>query len=135
MGTLIFFSFLAAVILVPVYLRFRDRTQMYDILRQAYAQGQAVPPEIIQALQQPVRTKSGPDSDFRRGLTLSVVGLGVCGIGVMFYYGLWDASPVGAAITAAGIAGVGAIPGLLGLAFLALAWWGHRTAASQNVAG
>jgi hypothetical protein len=134
METLIFFSFLAAVILVPVYLRSRDRTQMYETLRQAFEHGQAAPPELIQALQNPVRPRSTPDHDFRRGLTLSVIGLGVCGIGVMFYYGLWDASPMGAEITAASIAGVGVIPTLLGLAFLALAWWGHRTANGQTEA-
>ncbi len=135
METLTFFSFLAAVILVPVYLRSRDRTHMYETLRQAYEHGQPAPPELIQALQNPVRPKSTPDHDFRRGLTLSVVGLGVCGIGAMFYFGLWDASPVAAAITGASIGGIGVIPMLLGLAFLALAWWGHRTASSQTEAG
>ena len=135
METLIFFSFLAAVILVPVYLRSRDRTQMYETLRQAYEHGQAAPPELIQALQNPVRPKSTPDHDFRRGLTLTVVGLGLCGIGVMFYFGLWDASPVAAAITGASIGGVGVIPMLLGMAFLALAWWGHRAEDGQAKAG
>ena len=133
METLIFFSFLAAVILVPIYLRSRDRTHMYDTLRQAYEHGQPVPPELIQALQHPVRPRRGPDGDFRRGLILSIVGLGLCGVAAAFYFGLWDASPVGAAITAASIASVGVIPTLLGLAFLALAWWGHgRQAAASN---
>jgi len=129
--TLIFFSFLAAVILVPIYLRSRDRARMYDTLREAYQQGQPVPPELVSALQQPVRAKVGADTDFRRGVMFSVVGLGVCLVGGALYYGLWAASPVAAAITGASIVGVGAIPGLLGVAFLALAWWGHRTAETR----
>ena len=132
METLIFFSFLAAVILVPVYLRSRDRAHMYETLRQAYANGQPVPPELIQTLQHPVRPKAGPDSDFRRGVMLSVIGLGVCLVGLGFYYGLWAVSPVAAAITFASIAGVGAIPTLLGGAFLTLAWWAHRQPAAQS---
>ena len=126
METLVFFSFLAAVILVPIYLRSRDRIHMYDTLRQAYEHGQPVPPELIRALQCPARPRIGPDRDFRRGLMLAIIGLGVCGLGAAFYYGLWDASPIAAAITGASVAGVGAIPALLGLAFLGLAWWGHR---------
>ena len=135
METLIFISFLAAVILVPVYLRSRDRSHMYDTLRQAYEHGQPVPPELIQALQHPMRPKSGPDGDFRRGLILSIVGLGLCGVGAAFYYGLWDASPEGAAITAASIASIGVIPTLLGLAFLLLAWWGHNRQLALSKAG
>ena len=135
METLNFFSFLAAVILVPIYLRSRDRTHMFDTLRQAYEHGQPVPPELIQALQNPVRPVVGPDRDFRRGLTLSIVGMGLCGLGAALYYGLWDASPIGAAITGASVAGVGGIPMLLGFAFLGLAWWGHRSEAGASKAG
>jgi len=135
METLIFFSFLAAVILAPIYLRSRDRTHMFETLRQAYAHGQPVPPELIQALQCPVRPRIGPDRDFRRGLVLFIVGLGVCGLGAGFYYGLWEDSHTAAAITGATIAGLGAIPAMLGAAFLALAWWGHRAEAGASKAG
>jgi hypothetical protein len=135
METLIFFSFLAAVILVPVYLRSRDRTNMHETLRLAYQHGQPVPPELIEALQQPVRVRSGPDQDLRRGLTLAVVGLGFIGMGVALYYGLWEASSEAAAITGFCVAGVGAIPGMLGVAFLALAWWGNRSTNTPAKAG
>ena len=132
METLIFFSFLAAVILVPVYLRSRDRAHLYDTLRQAYAQGQPVPPELIETLQHPAPWKTGPEGDLRRGVVLLVLGLGVCLVGALFYYGLWAASPVAAEITCASIVSVGAVPALLGAAFLMLARWGHRQGAARS---
>ena len=49
--TLIFWTFVGAVILVPMYLKSRDKQRMYETLRLAYEKGQPVPPELIAALQ------------------------------------------------------------------------------------
>jgi hypothetical protein len=127
MSTLIFFSFLAAIILVPIYLRSRDRAHLYDTLRLAYERGQPVAPELVEALKAPVRAYEGPERDLRRGLTLSVIGLGFCLIGGALYFGLVDASTEAANITGASLAAIGALPGLVGAAFLILAWVGFRS--------
>ncbi len=86
----VFWVFLAAVILVPVYLRYRDRGRLHETLRIAYEKGQPVPPELIEALQSNVAPAqpSTPDRDLRRGIVLVAVGLGFAGLGYGLWYGL-----------------------------------------------
>ncbi len=49
-GGVIFFGFLAAVIIVPQVLRYKERGRLHDTLRAAYERGQTVPPEVVAAL-------------------------------------------------------------------------------------
>jgi hypothetical protein len=51
MGAFIFFSFLAAIILVPQVLIYNDRRRLHETLRIAFERGQPIPPELIMALQ------------------------------------------------------------------------------------
>jgi hypothetical protein len=62
--------------------------------------------------------KYGPDRDLRRGVILLGVGLGFVAIGLAFYGGLYYVG--GAAETFASFAAIGAIPGFIGLAYIAL---------------
>ncbi|MGH7016128.1 MAG: DUF6249 domain-containing protein [Caulobacteraceae bacterium] len=123
---IIFFIWLGAVIIVPVWLKSRDRARMHETLRTAYEKGQPVPPELIAALQQSSPPWSGAGSaptaehDLRRGLVLVAVGLGLCAVGWGLWFGLWNASAIAANITGGVVAGVGAIPGLIGVAYLIL---------------
>ena len=48
---LAFFSFLAAIIIVPQVLRYNERGRLHQTLRMAFERGQPVPPELIAALQ------------------------------------------------------------------------------------
>jgi hypothetical protein len=127
---LIFFVFLGAVILVPTYLKSRDKQRMYETLRVAYEKGQPVPPEMIAALQS---NASGlgmiptAERDLRRALILIAVALGLCGLGYGLWYGLMSVSDTAAYITGGCVAGAGAIPGLIGAAYLIL-WFTKRTA-------
>ncbi|WP_174300670.1 hypothetical protein [Caulobacter sp. S45] len=50
LGSLFFFTFLGAVIIVPQVLRYMERGRLHDTLRAAYERGQTVPPEVIAAL-------------------------------------------------------------------------------------
>jgi hypothetical protein len=126
---LVFWVFVGSVILVPVYLKSRDRQKMYDTLRIAYEKGQPVPPELISALQTnnaPAGvTLSTPERDLRRALVLIAVGLGLCGLGYGLWYGLMSVSDIAADITGGCVAGAGAIPGLIGVAYLLL-WLSRR---------
>ena len=78
---LVFFTFLAAVIIGPRYLRSRDRDKLHETLRIAYEKGQPVPPELIDALvnepkeQRQRELLPTPDRDFRRGLVLVFIGV------------------------------------------------------------
>lgn len=129
---IVFWVFLASIILVPVYLRHRDRDRMHETLRLAFEKGQPVPPELIAALQSNVapRVESTPERDLRRAVVLIAVGLGFCGLGYGIWYGLMSVNEVAAYTSGASTAGVGAIPGLIGLAYLLL--WATRRNAPKS---
>jgi len=67
----------------------------------------------------------GPDRDLRRGVILLGVGLGFVAIGLAFYAGLYYVG--GAPETFATFAAIGAIPGFIGLAHIALWSFTRRT--------
>jgi len=132
----IFWTFVAAVVLVPKYLKSRERSKLLDTLKVAYEKGQPVPAELIEALQRGdvpnVRstTISTSESDLRRAIVLISVGVGIALLGYGLYYGISYASEEGGAITGAAVAGCGAIPGLIGVAYLLL--WLARRQPSQS---
>ncbi|MGI8841895.1 MAG: DUF6249 domain-containing protein [Caulobacteraceae bacterium] len=116
-----FWAFLAAVVIVPRILKSRDRARMYETLRIAYEKGQPVPPEVIAALQTNVEPRmETPERDLRRAIVLIAVGLGLCGLGYGLYYGLSSVNDIAAYTTGGSVAGAGAIPGLIGVAYLIL---------------
>ena len=125
----VFWAVVAAIVIVPMYLRYRDRGRMHETLRIAYEKGQPVPPELISALQSNVapRVASTPERDLRRAIVLIALGLGFCGLGYGLWYGLMSADETAAYITGGSTAGFGAIPGLVGLAYLLL-WATRRNA-------
>lgn len=125
-----FWTFVAAIILVPGYLRYKERGRLHETLRIAYEKGQPVPPELITALQSgvtPARPWT-PERDLRRGLVLVGIGLGTAALGYGLWYGLMAVNDMAAYITGGCVAGAGAIPGLIGVAYLIL--WATRRNAS-----
>ena len=123
-----FWAFLAAVVIVPRILKSRDRAKMYETLRVAYEKGQPVPPEMIAALQTNVEPRMAtPERDLRRAIVLIAVGLGLCCLGYGLYYGLSSVNDIAAYTTGGSVAGAGAIPGLIGVAYLIL-WLTRRNA-------
>ena len=123
----VFWVFVGAVVLVPVYLKYQDRQRMHETLRIAFEKGQPLPPELITALQSNIapRQPTTPESDLRRAIILIAIGLGLCGLGYGLWYGLSSVNDIAAYVTGGSVAGAGAIPGLIGVAYLAL-WAGRR---------
>ena len=123
---IVFWAFVASIILVPIYLRHKDRDKMHETLRVAFEKGQPVPPEIITALQSNVapRLAPTPERDLRRAVVLIALGLAFCGLGYGLWYGLMSVSEHAAYISGGCVAGFGAIPGLMGVAYLLL--WATR---------
>ncbi len=127
----VFWLVVAAIVIVPVYLRYQDRARMHETLRVALEKGQPLPAELIAALQNqiPVSRLSTPERDLRNAVVLIAVGLGLVGLGYGMWYGLMSVTEVGAYITGGCIAGAGAIPGLIGVAYLVL--WAARRNKTQ----
>lgn len=136
MSTFIVFAFLAAIIIVPQYLRYRDRARLHETLRVAFERGQPVPPELVEALQ--FRRRNGavaddlatypvtarPERDLRRGVIWLALGLGLVGVGGAFYAGLYNVG--GSEETFGTFAALGAIPAFIGLAYLGLWFFGRN---------
>jgi len=129
--TLFFWGSLAIIVLgvtvLPRYIKSRERQKLYDVMRTAYEKGQPVPPELIASLTaEPVDSDapgvriSGADRDLRRALVLIAVGLGLGLLGLALGSGIGVVSRVGGAVTGGAIAGSGAIPAFIGLAYLLL---------------
>ena len=134
---LIFWGFVAAIILVPGYLRNRDReqarTMLHETMRMAYEKGHPVPPELIEALQgssERVVSLPTPQRDLRRAILFIAIGLGFVGLGAGLDYGISFANDTGGAITGGAVAGFGAIPLFIGLAYLVL--WLAKSGAAKS---
>ena len=120
-----------AVVIGPIwirsYYRSKEREQLHMTLRAAYEKGQPPPPELIEKLTAESGSfglggtqSSGGDRDLRRAIVLIAVGVGLAALGAGLGWGIGLASDVGGAITGGVIAGAGAIPGFIGIAYLVL---------------
>ena len=109
-----FFAMIAAIVLVPRWLRSRDRQRLLDTMRVAYERGQPVPPDLVDSLQFDERSAkpSSPDRDLRSGIILVGVALAFITLGLVINQieGDREAWIIGA---------VGAFPGFIGLGHLA----------------
>lgn len=111
------FGMIAAIVIVPSYLRLRERREMQATVRAAIEKGQPLPPELIEALSKDVRIRkvSSAHRDLRIGVILLAVASGVALTGIALG-GINDNAMFG---TVSGAA----IPGMIGLAFIILSFF------------
>lgn len=79
---LVFFGFLAAVILVPIHLREKTRQSAHQVLSQALERGQPVDPALLRELTDTNRKGPKPDQARRTlgsGVVLLALALGFVG--------------------------------------------------------
>ena len=137
MVPLVFFAFLAAIIIVPQVLKSRDRQRMYETMRTAYERGQPVPPEFVDAMTRRAPERAFDDvaafsrppaeRDLRRGVVWTAVGVGLILIGIISAAANWGVSwSDGRTDALATCAVLGAVPLCIGLAFLALWFFSSR---------
>ncbi|HTX48551.1 MAG TPA: DUF6249 domain-containing protein [Caulobacteraceae bacterium] len=125
-GILMIIAVVVGPVWINAYFRARDRVQLHETLRLAYEKGQPPPPELIEKLTSAESISMSPggtaDRDLRRAVVLIAVGLGLCGLGLGMGWGIGMVSGnAGAGAVVGGIiAGSGAIPGFIGLAYLLL---------------
>ena len=130
---LVFFAMIVAIFVGPSYIRShfaaQERARLHETLRLALEKGQSMPPELIASLQASVPERQLPtaERDLRRAVVFSALGVGLCALGYGLWYGLMSVSYEAAYITGGSVAGIGALPGLIGLAYFVL-WLAKRSA-------
>lgn len=115
-----FFAMIAALVIVPRYLKSQERIRLQDTLRAAIEKGQPLPPEVIEAISTDVRPAKAPPSpqrDLRTGIVWLGVAVGIAAFGWMVGYEEPDATYP--------LMGIAAFPGFIGLAFILIALLGQ----------
>jgi hypothetical protein len=113
LGIFAVFGSLTAIILVPVWLRSRERTRMQDTVRAAIQQGQSLPSDVIDAMTRGMKPTPSRRRDFRR----AVIWLAIAG--AIGSWGLLDQLN-DRWMHSSDWYGLAAIPLFIGLAFLVL---------------
>ena len=114
------FLMVAAIVIVPRWMKTRERTEMQQTVRAAIDKGQPLPPELIEAMSKDTRVPKTASRDLRQGIIWLAVGIGIAAFSLLNsmsfssrYSGeIWDAGPA--------LLGLAAIPVCIGLAFIAL---------------
>ena len=119
---LIIFSAITAIIFGPSYLKSREKREMQETVRHAIDKGQALPPELIDAMTRDVASKlPSRTRDLRRGVIWLASGLGIAAFSVLSDMG-WDNGNDWHEI-GSGLLGLAAIPATIGLAFIVLSFF------------
>jgi hypothetical protein len=128
----VFWIFVGSVILVPVWLRSRERRRLYDTVRVAYEAGQSLTPDLILALRAGAAEAAIPpaERDLRTGVLFLAAGLGTVGLGYGLWYGLTTVDEPSAYATGLWLSGVGALVCLIGLVHIAF-WLARRGRAAR----
>ncbi|MBN9479016.1 MAG: hypothetical protein J0I52_02135 [Bordetella sp.] len=113
---LAFFSMIAAIVLVPTWLKSRERREMQATLRASIEKGQSLPPEVIEAISKDnAKSPATAMRDLRTGVILLSVAIGAALFGYAVSFAEMDAFYP--------IVGIAAIPGMIGLAFIILSFF------------
>jgi uncharacterized membrane protein len=119
---LIIFSAITAVVFGPTYLKFREKRELQTTVRHAIDKGQALPPELIDAMTRDVASKlPSRTRDLRRGVIWVAVGVGIAAFSFLSDMG-WDNGNDWHEI-GSGLLGIAAIPTTIGLAFIILSFF------------
>jgi hypothetical protein len=118
---LIIFGSITAIIFGPSYLKSREKREMQATVRHAIDKGQALPPELIDAMTRDVASKQPSRTrDLRRGVIWLAVGIGFAAFSYLSNLG-WSDHDIQEATAA--MMGLAAIPVTIGLAFIVLSFF------------
>jgi hypothetical protein len=110
------FIMVIAIVVIPAWLKSRDRREMQATLRAAIDKGQPLPPEVIDSISKDnVKPPATAARDLRTGVILLAVAVGIALFGYAVSFAEMDAYYP--------IAGIAAIPGMIGLAFIVLSFF------------
>ncbi|MBL8548196.1 MAG: hypothetical protein JNL81_17170 [Hyphomonadaceae bacterium] len=123
----VFFGFLAAIILVPIYLRERTRQSAHHLIAQALEKGQTLDPALMRTL---TEGQKKPQDKARSSLGSGVVLLSLAGGFAAAGYFVGDISGAEEAFNGMMIPAV--ILGALGVAFILLAIVDYATKKKED---
>jgi hypothetical protein len=109
---LAFFAMIAAIVIVPRYLKSLERQKLQETLRASIEKGAQLPPEVIEALTSDVKAPPSPQRDLRGGIVWLSVAAAFAVLGVIVSFEEPDALYA--------LLGVATFPGFIGLALIAL---------------
>ncbi|MDB5457892.1 MAG: hypothetical protein JWP92_3477 [Caulobacter sp.] len=108
------FLMVIAIVVIPAYLKSRERREVQATIRAAIEKGQPLPPEVIEAFGREVKPAvSSATRDLRNGVIWLAVGVGIMIFGSLLSINEHD--DVYPALA------VGAVPAVVGIALLVLA--------------
>ena len=110
------FAMIAAIVIVPTWLKSKERKEMQASLRASIEKGQQLPPDVIEALtRQNIKPVATASRDLRTGVIMLAAALGIgLTFGILGYN--YDEDILGFGAWAA-------IPGTIGLAFIILSFF------------
>ena len=112
---------IAAIVLVPGWLKSRDRREMQETVRYSLDKGQTLPAELVEALARAARGRiATAHTDLRTGVIWLAVAAGIATFG--WAVGFEENEAVGPLL------GIAAIPGFIGLAFVILSFFNKTKA-------
>lgn len=110
------FLMVVAIVVIPAWLKSRERREMQATLRSAIEKGQPLPPEVIETISKDnVKPPATAARDLRTGVILLAVAVGIAIFGYAVSFAEMDAYYP--------IVGIAAIPGMIGLAFIILSFF------------
>ncbi|WP_427791990.1 DUF6249 domain-containing protein [Brevundimonas diminuta] len=110
------FLMVVAIVVIPSWLKSRERREMQATLRAAIEKGQTLPPEVIEAISKDnAKPPATAARDLRTGVILLAVAIGIAVFGYAVSFAEMDAYYP--------IVGIAAIPGMIGLAFIVLSFF------------
>jgi len=115
------FAMIAAIAIVPTWLKSKERREIQTTVRHAIDKGQQLPADLIDAMTRDVASKlPSRTRDIRRGIIWLAVGIGLAAFGFLTEMG-WDQREM--ENIGSGMLGVAAIPATIGLAFIVLSFF------------
>lgn len=109
------FLMVITIVVVPTYLKHRERKEMQATIRVAIEKGQSLPQELIDAMSKDVRRPATALRDLRSGVIWLAVGVGLAGLGLMIGFEERDAVHP--------LLGVAIIPSVIGAALIILSFF------------
>ena len=110
------FIMVIAIVVIPAWLKSRERRDMQAVLRAAIEKGQPLPPEVVESLsRQEVKTPASARKDLRIGVILLAISLGI--VLMAYTVGMIERDAYYPML------GASAIPGMIGVAFVILSFF------------